>query len=244
MTILVNLLCLLLYVALGVSLWWLPWAQLSPAIVLALTLCGIFLADVISGLLHVFLDYFPLNRKAGIDRLYFFSGRRDTAEFRDLKSAVFAQCSVTDKISYNFKIHHLKPKYMNRKSYSFQVLDTVVPAGVLALLSFLLPPAAALCAIVVSFFVANTQFIHACIHDTDKSVIWKKVVQAMQRMHIVYSFAAHMEHHRYGQTNFCLITGWGNIVVNPLSALLFRHGVLSRDYWEQLRRLPGTPGSA
>lgn len=235
---LANALCIALYALLAVSLVRIDWQGIAPLAVVPLILVGIFIADLFSGVLHVYLDYLPLNARVGLDKLYFTP--RGAEDFAALKHDVFARCSPVDKISYNFKIHHLKPRYMNRKSYALQVLDTTPPAFVLALASLCLPATASLAAVVVSFFIANTQFIHACIHDTDKSVFWKGVVRTLQRVGVIYSLETHMIHHRDGRENFCLITGWANFVLNPICRVLMRADVIKSEYWATLKLDPAS----
>lgn len=232
---LAPLLCALLYGVLAAALALLDWQDISPLSAVLAALLGVFLADLLSGIIHVYLDYVPFPAGAGIERVYFYVGPRDTREYLDFKASVFRGRPLIDRLSFSFKIHHWKPKAMNRKTYAEHALETIGPAFPIALLAFVLPPSAALGTAVTAFLVANIQFIHACIHDTPRSVWWKKIVRALQRVHIIYSFETHMIHHRDGQKNFCLITGWANVVLNPLCALLFRTGVLKQNVWESLR---------
>jgi hypothetical protein len=232
---LATLLCGLLYAVLACVLATLDWPAISPLAALLAALLGIFLADLLSGIIHVYLDYVPFPAGAGIERVYFYVGPRDTREYLDFKAQVFRGRPLIDRLSFSFKIHHWKPKAMNRKTYAEHALETIAPAFPIALLAFVLPPSAALGAAVTAFLVANIQFIHACIHDTPRSVFWKKAVRLLQRLRVIYSFETHMEHHRHGQKNFCLITGWANVALNPLCALLFRRGVLKQNVWDSLR---------
>lgn len=236
----VPALCYLIYGLMAASLLLLDWPSLSPLTALLVCLAGIFIADLLSGILHVYLDYLPFPKDAGIERAYFYVGPRDSAEYLESKAVIFKPLSAVHLLSFNFKIHHWKPKAINRKDYAWHALDTMPPAYLVVIASFFLPPTAALCAVVVSFFVLNTQFIHSCIHDTHKSVFWKRVVRQLQKLHIIYSFETHMTHHRDGRENFCLITGWANFLLNPVCALLFRRQVLNHALWESLRH-PNQP---
>lgn len=232
---LAALLCWSLYAVLAAALALLDWPALSPLAALCAALAGIFLADLLSGIIHVALDYVPFPANAGIERVYFYVGPRDTKEYLDFKASVFSGRPLIDRLSFSFKIHHAKPKAMNRKTYAEHALETIFPAYPIALLAFVLPPSAALGAVVTAFLVMNIQFIHACIHDTPKSRFWKAVIRQLQRVHLVYSFGTHMVHHRDGEKNFCLVTGWANPLLNPVCAWLFRRGVLKRELWESLR---------
>jgi hypothetical protein len=232
----VTALACLLYGLMAASLLVLDWHALTFLPVLVACLLAILCADFASGVLHIYLDYLPFRAGAGIERVYFHVGPRDTPEYLAFKASIFRHCSRVDLLSYNFKIHHWKPKAFTRKDYAFHALETMPAAFPVLLASFFLPPTWALGAVVMAFFVTNTQFIHACIHDTDRSVFWKKTVRVLQRMRVIYSFETHMEHHRHGQKNFCLITGWANPLLNPLAAQLFRRGVFKKELWDSLKQ--------
>lgn len=212
------------------------WAGLGALELLMLVGLGIFVADFLSGVLHLCLDYYPLNTKAGMDKIYFYVGDRATQSFLQLKQEVMRRASLVDMLSYDFKIHHCKAKKMNQKTYPVLMLETVLPALALTLLGIFLPQPWGVCLLVTGFFVAQIQFVHACVHDTPRSVFWKRVIQKLQQLGVMYSLAEHGAHHRDGQANFCLITGWANRLLNPICLWLFQKQIIQREFWEQLRR--------
>jgi hypothetical protein len=200
---------------------------------------AIFLADFFSGVVHIFFDYFPINRKAGFHELFSFQGDRSSPEYLSLKKRVITHpaTSIIDRLSYSFKIHHVSPLAMNRKSYSVHMLETVVPASLIALLSITLPSSARLTMLITAFLIANVQFIHACVHDTHRSVFWKIIIHQLQRLYVIYSLDTHMQHHRYGTSNFCLVTGWANFALNPLFRLLLLLKLIDTSNWVSLKEL-------
>lgn len=231
--------CLTFYALLGVALLQVDYAAIPP-IALAVSIpLALFLADFLSGLVHVFLDYYPINGKAGFDRMYVYSGKRNSDEFKALRRAVYAHpdARLIDHLAYSFKIHHDRPRAMNRKIYPVHVFETVIPASVVVLLSFAAPPAIAFTLAVAGFLVANVQFIHACVHDTPRSRVWKPVIHRLQRWHVMYSARTHGIHHREGVSNFCLVTGWANPLLNPLFRLMLHVGIANRYHWAP----PGAP---
>ena len=56
-------------------------------------------------------------------------------------------------------------------------------------------------------------------------------------MHIIYSLEAHMQHHRHGVSNFCLITGWADFVLNPVFRVLVKMKVIDTANWVSLATL-------
>src|SRR5688572_33333562 len=47
-------------------------------------LAGWYIADMLSGLVHMFMDYHPCPRGKGLDRLYFYEGSRGSEEYQAL----------------------------------------------------------------------------------------------------------------------------------------------------------------
>lgn len=234
-----DLACLLFYALLLVAIATIDYRALTVPWLLLILPLSIFIADFLSGVVHLFLDYYPINEKAGFDRLYVYPGDRGSEEFLALRRQVHAHPAtrLIDHLAYTFKIHHDRPRAMNRKSYAEHVFETVAPAAVVLAGAFVAPPAVALTLAIAAFLVANVQFIHACVHDTHRSRFWKAVVHRLQAWRVMYSTRAHGIHHRDGVSNFCLVTGWANVLLNPLFALLLRYHIVDRYHWAP----PGAP---
>lgn len=234
-----NVACAAFYAAFLLGLARTDLAALEPHTLLFIIPLSIFVADFLSGVVHIFFDYYPVNREAGFYEMFAFQGDRGAAEYQALLKRVHAHpsTSIVDRLSYSFKIHHIKPRAMNRKTYAVHMLETVAPALVVVLAAFFCTPAVALTLLLTGFLLANVQFVHACVHDTPRSVFWKRVVHGLQKLHIVYSLESHMTHHRHGVSNFCLITGWANFLLNPLFRLLVRYGAIDPANWVSLSTL-------
>lgn len=234
-----NLACAAFYAILATGIVMTDFSGMAlPMLLLAIPL-AIFLADLFSGMVHVFLDYYPINREAGFYEMLAYQGDRAQPDYLALRKRVLAHHTTTliDRLAYDFKIHHIKPRAMNRKTYAIHMLETVVPATLLALAALLVPAEGALTLFVMAFLVAHVQFVHACVHDTPRSVFWKRLVHLLQKLHVVYSLESHMQHHRHGVSNFCLITGWANVVLNPVFRLLVKLRVVDPANWVSLSTL-------
>jgi len=242
-TTIASTVCAAFYAVFLLGLAHVDYATLEPVALVLIVPLSIFIADFLSGVVHVFFDYYPINREAGFYEMFAYQGNRGTPEYLALMKRVHAHPSTTiiDRLSYGFKIHHIKPRAMNRKTYAVHMLETVLPAFLAVLSSFAFAPEVGLTLLLTGFMLANVQFVHACVHDTHRSVFWKKVVHVLQKLHIVYSLDTHMVHHRHGVSNFCLITGWANFLLNPAFRLLVRYKVIDPANWVSLTtlRLPG-----
>ena len=86
----------------------LDWRIVPAAVV------GWCLADLASGLVHMYMDYRPCAPGSGLRELYFWQGSRDSAEFLARQSEVYARISAFERIVYDFKKHHPMPNLLGR----------------------------------------------------------------------------------------------------------------------------------
>jgi hypothetical protein len=225
-----RLLFSLFFVSLGVDFILIgphpDWRMLFAALV------GWYAADLVSGLVHMYMDYRPCIRGTGLREVYFWEGPRDSPEFRALQSGVFARISILERIVYDFKRHHPNPELLGRRKTSHLMKGPVflfmLPVSLaLNLLFCLIPTPGWLIVGVVIFIVGASlsQVFHATLHRQNVGF----VIRAMRRLGLLMSVSSHKLHHDTLTQDFSVISGWSNPVVNVCATLLLRLGVLRSD---------------
>lgn len=228
------------YLGLAVCLGNVPWAS-THALELALTfLAALWVADFLTGLTHLTIDYCALNFNKGFGRLYDYPGPRGGEEFIRIKQQVMQGASWLDAKVYTFKIHHRQARSNCKSSYSDAVLEFLpaalwmVVAGLgltWALGSHPAAPYVLFFHVVVSFFLGHAQFVHYCMHVSDTMLRGNRLVRTLSQRHLIYSNRTHAEHHKEGLVGFCLITGHANFAVDWLCKVLLARGWIHRDDW-------------
>lgn len=200
------------------SLWLIPAA-----------LAGWFLADLMSGIVHMIMDYRPSPTGIGLDRLYFYGGSRESDEYLAMRRAAFARLTPIQRITYDFKNHHPRPDALGRRSMVTQVgatvMFTTLPFALVANLVFALvgwPPL--LVGALVSFLVGATfaQYFHGTLHRADNP--WP--VRLLRRLGLLMQPEDHRHHHETLSCDFSTINGWSNPVLNAGFCLARRRGYL------------------
>ena len=195
-------------------------------------LLGWYVADMVSGLVHMYMDYRPCIPGTGVRELYFWEGPRDSPEFRALQAAVYTRISTFERIVYDFKRHHPNPDQLGRNG-NFQLMKepvflSTLPVSLLLNLVFLLVPTPGwlIVGVVVLILGASmTQVFHATLHRRDVGF----VVRAMRRLGLLMSVSAHQLHHDTLRKDFSVISGWSNPAVNLCATLLLRIGALRSE---------------
>lgn len=212
---------------------------MTPAEALLAVVVATFVADFLSGLWHLFIDFYPLNYAAGVDKVYFYQGDRNSPEFLELSRSILGPVSTLDKLSYRYKIHHVKPKAVAKYGYNQVFLDTAPPAFVLilcalgwmALFGPGFQPVIPLMLLVMGGLIGHIEFIHSCVHDSPRFPRGRKVVALLQRLRLIYATETHTKHHRGDGLGFCFLTGHTNFLVTRICAFLLRSGVVTDDRW-------------
>jgi len=108
---------LLFLPSLALSLIWLgarpDWRMLPAAAV------GWYLADLLSGATHMYLDYRPCVSGVGLDRLFFYRGSRGSADYAALKKQIMARIGPFERLVFDFKVHHPQPAALGRRSFLY-----------------------------------------------------------------------------------------------------------------------------
>jgi hypothetical protein len=218
---------ILFVISLAASLWFagVPDWRWLPAM-----LAGWYVADLLSGLTHMIMDYRPCTPGIGLDRLFHYDGSRESAEYLKMRDEVMARISPFERLVYDFKNHHPRPEALGRRPFLTQIGSTI--------LFFSLPASLALnllCAVValpgwliaglVTLMIGGTlaQYFHGTLHRADNP--W--IVNAMRRTGLLMTPEAHALHHATLRQDFATNTGWSNPLVNRLFALATRSGWLT-----------------
>lgn len=201
-----------------------PGLWMIPALI-----AGWYVADMLSGLVHMTMDYFPARLGVGLDRLYFYRGSRASSEYQRLFRASMAQLNPFEKLVYDFKNHHPRPHALGRRTMWRQIGSTVI-AGSLPL-SLLLNAACLLWPVpgwamagAISLLIGGTfaQYFHGTLHREDNP--W--IIHAMRRTGLLMTPAAHQVHHDTLKRDFATNSGWSNALLNPVFRFAYERGWL------------------
>lgn len=191
-------------------------------------LAGWFLADMLSGLIHMTFDYLPCPTGKGIPEIYFYAGSRESAHYLGLRAAVMARLNAFQRIVFDFKTHHPRPDALGRRALLVQIGPTLV----LALPAALLLDAAGLwghapgwvMALGVSLLIGSgfAQYFHGSLHCP----VVPRHIAMLRHAGLLMTPAAHQRHHDTLTRDFATNCGWSNPLVNALFAAIRRRGFL------------------
>jgi hypothetical protein len=201
-------------------------------------LFGWYCADLMSGAVHMYMDYKPCRTGIGLDTLYFYEGSRESAEYLALRDAAFARLGPFERLVFDFKNHHPRPDALGRRNLvrliGSSVLFGTLPVSLLlnlACLLFDLP--GGVIAAGIAFLLGTTfaQYFHGALHRDD--VPW--IVRAMRTTRLLMTPADHAHHHATLRQDFSTNNGWSNPLLNRLFAYLLRTGRLQPEGLEPVR---------
>lgn len=200
------------------SLWMIPAA-----------IAGWYVADMLSGVVHMVMDYHPARPGVGLDRIYFYRGSRASAEYQRMFGSAMAHLNPFERLVYDFKNHHPRPHALGRRTMLRQIGSTIVagslPFSLLlngACLFLPIPGWAVMGAL--SLLVGGTfaQYFHGTLHREENP--W--IVTAMRRVGLLMTPAAHQLHHDTLKRDFATNSGWSNSLLNPVFRFVHRRGWL------------------
>ncbi len=196
-------------------------------------------ADFYSGLIHIYLDYRPLDNKKGFEVLFHYQGDRSGKEFEVMKQSVLQHATWLEEVVYSFKIHHRNVRPYLRLTYSHFFFETLPAAsflllfsgGLLWLTSGLIADSLLFIVLMCSVIALHTNHIHACVHGSKKMRNGVKLIRLLQKAGLMYSTRRHHEHHKAGLTGFCLISGHTDFLVDRICGWLLKKGWISQAEW-------------
>ena len=207
-------------------------AQIGPAFdwrMVPAALIAWFLADLLSGVVHMIMDYRPCPPGVGLRTLYFWEGSRDTAEFLALQTEVYGRISRFERLVYDFKKHHPFPDLLGRHGVwhlmKAPVMFVALPFSLalnLACLAWRIPPWLMVGLVVLLVGGALAQYFHGALHKTRPP--WPVV--ALRRVCLLMTPEAHAYHHAALNEDFSTVYGWSTPLLNILVRALLRRGVL------------------
>ncbi|AHE52110.1 fatty acid desaturase CarF family protein [Sphingomonas sanxanigenens] len=180
-------------------------------------LVGWYVADLLSGAIHMYMDYRPCPPGRGLDRLYFYEGSRASDAYVRLFRATMTPLNPFERLVYDFKNHHPRPDALGRRAMWRQIGSTVIagtlPVSLLLNLAWL---TVGLPGWVMAGFVALliggsfAQYFHGTLHRTDNP--W--IVRAMRKAGLLMTPEAHQLHHDTLKRDFSTNCGWSNPLLN------------------------------
>lgn len=180
-----------------------------------------YLADLLSGLTHMYMDYRSCTPGIGLDRMFHFAGSRESQEYLALRDAVLPQISPFERLVYDFKNHHPRPDALGRRAFLVQIGSTILfvslPVSIglnLLRLSVWIPGWLIAGAVVLIIGGTLAQYFHGTLHRADNP----RIVHVMRRLRLLMTPEAHALHHATLRRDFATNNGWSNPLVN----LLFR----------------------
>ena len=219
---------MLLFVAsLALNLWFagVPDWRWIPAV-----LAGWYVADLLSGITHMYMDYRPCTPGIGLDRMFHYEGSRESADYVALRDGILPKISPFERLVYDFKNHHPRPDALGRRPFLVQIGSTILfvslPVSIgLNLLCFGLAIPGWVVAGSVALLIGGTlaQYFHGTLHRADNP--W--IVHAMRRARLLMTPEGHALHHATLRRDFATNTGWSNPLVNAVFRVATARGWLN-----------------
>jgi hypothetical protein len=214
----------LFLLSLGANLWFagVPDWRWIPA-----ALAAWYVADLLSGLTHMYMDYRPCTPGIGLDRIFHYAGSRESEEYLAMRDRVMPQISPFERLVYDFKNHHPRPDALGRRPFLVQIGSTILfvslPFSILLNLMCLavtVPGWLVASALVLMAGGTLAQYFHGTLHRSDNP--W--IVGAMRRVGLLMTPEAHALHHATLRQDFATNTGWSNPLVNTVFRLASNRG--------------------
>jgi hypothetical protein len=207
------------YVARGNLSW------LTPLVVLL----GLYLADAASGVAHFVVDYTPNVPGVGLKELFEYEGDKGSADYVKRREAAMKRINAFHEVVFDFKVHHLSPDTLGRRSFAKMTLPVVVfgalpLTSVVVLLGELTPLPADLLLLGAILIGCGTisQYAHSCTHKKRPNAL----VRALQATRLFLRKETHQVHHDNPERQFCLLNGWANPLIDRVFRVVFARGYL------------------
>lgn len=227
------------YALLFACLWAVDWQQYSLLSFVVVLYVGLLVADFGSGLVHLYIDYRPLNNEKNYDKLYNYSGDRGSEEFGEMKKGIVRDSSWFDHTVYAFKLHHRDAGFSQTTLYRDFFVETAIPGFMLLcfslfVLAFFPEPWSSYLAffwVVCSLAALHSDIIHAWVHGSKTMPRGVKFIRFFLKHKLMYSVKTHALHHKDGLTGFCFVMGHTNFAVNWICKKLLERGIIHIEDW-------------
>jgi hypothetical protein len=170
---------------------------------------GLYLADLIGGIIHLFLDI----HEGGIH-------------------------NILSELSTDFQRHHQTPSDIIHENAYTQLLETSIPIVPLSAVIYNslhnTSKKYILMQIVAIYGLHFSQLLHQNAHymnhatPAEKDAFYGRILGFLQSNRIIISPEEHRAHHASPKhdNNFCLINGWANPLLNAIVGIPFIHARL------------------
>jgi hypothetical protein len=179
------------------------YVHLSLILKIIFVIIGLYIADFLTGMIHIFLDNYNRNNK------------------------------YIKPIAKNFQEHHQTPEHILKKSILELLLETSlygIPIffnliNLIFYKTLKYKNILKLCILMQITYVISSHLsqithmlAHKIIHITkkDKNTIPFKVLNILQSYHIILNPKIHKIHHEKIDRNFPILNGWSNSLINSL----------------------------
>jgi hypothetical protein len=192
-------------------------------------LLGWYVADFMSGVIHMYMDYRPCPSGKRLNDLFFYEGSRESPEYLTLLRERMTAINPFERLVYDFKNHHPRPLALGRRSLWRLIGSTIIVAALpLSLLLNVLAFVAPLPGWVMAGFIAVligggfAQYFHGSLHREHNP--W--IVVALRKVGLLMTPAAHQKHHDTLKRDFSTNCGWSNPLVNQVFRVARARGYL------------------
>lgn len=196
--------------------------------ILPAAMLGWYVADLLSGVVHMYMDYRPCPSGKRLDDLFFYAGSRESPEYLAMLQDRMSRINAFERLVYDFKNHHPRPDALGRRPLWRLIGSTVIIAALpLSLLGnglLLLGAPGWLLAGLSTLLLggAFAQYFHGSLHREQNP--W--IIGCLRKARLLMTPAAHQLHHDTLQRDFATNCGWSNPLINRLFKLLYQRGYL------------------
>lgn len=195
-------------------------------------LVGWYVTDLMSGVVHMVLDYRKCPPIVGLAWLFDYDGERGSEEYLRRKAAVMPHLSLYERLVFDFKNHHPRPDALGRQG-TLELISATVLLGQLPL-SIALNATILVAHIpswlllgITTFLVggALAQYFHGTLHRAQNP--WP--IRVMRHLHLLMTPQAHAVHHATLRQDFATVSGWSNPLLNICFLALRQAGWFSDE---------------
>ena len=184
---------------------------------------SMYMVDLVSGLVHLYLDYQSINDEALRNQVV----EKSIAAIQEFKrSGMFCNATTWDMFLWDFQIHHQVPfpAAVSDWELTMQIARPVAGPYLLSVggyaLGYLNGPVARVWLLTLTLSPL-VQATHFAAHRRTHGKLTNTLLCALQDSGLMLSAASHKKHHEEFNCNFCIFNGWANPVVNWIGHVFF-----------------------